>query len=255
MQQLEAGRLDLMPDVGASDTRSLRFDFHQEPALFSWSQIYERSGAGITTLLRKAIENKALSLHLQPQVNVHGQIISMEALLRMTDPELGPLSPADFIPVAESSGQIVQLGEWVMEQSCILLGQWQKADQMKHLRLAVNVSPRQFLYSGFADHVGKCLKKYKVPGSSLVLEVTEGLLIDDVESTIRKMQSLEALGVRFALGNSLDIEVVAEGVETTAQLAHLQKMGCECFQGFYFGRPRPADDWPAIMAGQSTQGV
>ena len=172
---------------------------------------------------------------------------------------------------------------------------------MKHLRLAVNVSPRQFLYSGFADHGGKCLKKYKVPGSSLVLEVTEGLLIDDVESTIRKMQSLEALGVRFALddfgtgyaslsylkrlplmqlkidksfvrdllqdqndeaivrmiialGNSLDIEVVAEGVETTAQLAQLQKMGCECFQGFYFGRPRLADDWPAIMAGQSTQG-
>ncbi len=252
----------------------------------------------IETALRKAIDNNTLRLHLQPQVCADGKIVSMEALLRMTDATLGEVGPADFIPVAETSGLIVPLGARVVESACQLLAQWQQNEHMRELTLAVNVSPRQFYHPGFAEHVISCLRQHKVPGSSLVLEVTESLLIKDVETTSAKMQLLTQQGVRFALddfgtgyaslsylkclpleqlkidkafvsdllsdqnddaivrmiialGKSLDIQVVAEGVETLEQVTRLQQMGCHYFQGYYFSRPQPADDWPAILAGQS----
>lgn len=251
----------------------------------------------IENALRKAIDGNYLTLHLQPQVDEHGATVSLEALLRMTDPALGEVSPGDFIPVAETSGLIVPLGEWAIERACALLAQWQSVDAMRNLSLAVNVSPRQFHHPEFAGHVLACLDKYKVPGSSLVLEVTESLLIDDVDTTVLKMQMLGVRGIQFALddfgtgyaslsylkrlpltqlkidqsfvrdllvdqndeaivrtiialGNSLEMQVVAEGVETKAQAARLQEMGCHFFQGYYFSRPQPAERWPDILSGQ-----
>ena len=252
----------------------------------------------IENALRKAIDANMLHLHLQPQVTADGNIVSLEALLRMTDSILGDVSPADFIPVAETSGLIVPLGEQVVESACMLLSKWQHDQNMKKLCLAVNVSPKQFHHPGFTEHVFACLQRYQVPGSLLVLEVTESLLIEDVETTGKKMELLGKQGVRFALddfgtgyaslsylkrlpleqikidksfvrdllsdaddeaivsmiialGHSLDIRVIAEGVETFEQVRRLQQMGCNHFQGYYFGRPRPADDWPAILAGRN----
>lgn len=251
----------------------------------------------IENALRKAIEHNSLALYLQPQINVDGKTVSLEALLSMTDQALGEVSPGDFIPVAETSGLIVPLGEWVITRACEILAQWQQSPTLRALSLAVNVSPRQFHHPGFAEHVMACLEKHKVPGSSLVLEVTESLLIDDVDTTVLKMQVLGAQGIQFALddfgtgyaslsylkrlpltqlkidqsfvrdllvdqndeaivktiialGNSLDLQVVAEGVETRAQAMRLQEMGCHFFQGYYFGRPQPAANWPAILASQ-----
>ena len=252
----------------------------------------------IENALRKAMDSNTLRLHLQPQVSADGKIVSLEALLRMTDPVLGEIPPADFIPVAETSGLIVLLGSQVVEKACELLAQWQQMEHMQGLTLAVNVSPRQFHHPAFAEHVVSCLQRHQVPASSLVLEVTESLLIEDVETTGAKMQLLRQQGVRFALddfgtgyaslsylkrlpleqlkidkafvsdllsdqnddaivrmilalGKSLDIQVVAEGVETLEQVTRLQQMGCNYFQGYYFGRPQPADEWPAIIADQS----
>lgn len=247
--------------------------------------------------LRRAIEQNSMSLFIQPQVDENAKIVSMEALLRMTDPILGDISPGDFVPVAETCGLIIPLGEWVIEKACGMLQQWQTIPVMKDLTLAVNVSPRQFHHPGFADHVLGRLKKYNVPGSALVLEVTESLLIDDIDSTIRKMQVLGAQGIHFALddfgtgyasltylkrlpltqlkidqsfvrdllidqndeaivrtiialGNSLDMQVVAEGVETGEQAARLQEMGCHYFQGYHFGRPKPVEKYLELLSAE-----
>jgi diguanylate cyclase (GGDEF)-like protein/PAS domain S-box-containing protein len=244
----------------------------------------------IENALRHAISNNSLMLNIQPQVDGDGVIVSMEGLLRMTDPELGVVSPGEFIPVAETSGLIVSLGEWVVETACGLLAAWQRDPVMKDLVLAVNVSPRQFYHEQFAKHVIACLEKYDVPGHKLALEVTESLLIDDVDTTIRKMQMLGAKGVQFALddfgtgyaslsylkrlpltqlkidqsfvrdllvdqndeaivrtiialGISLDLQVVAEGVETRQQAERLREMGCHYFQGYFFGHPQRVSVW------------
>lgn len=253
----------------------------------------------IENALRKAIEHNTFVLFLQPQMDSTGTTVSMEALLRLTDPALGEVPPGDFVPVAETSGLIVPLGEWVITHACELLAQWQQLAQLRSLSLAVNVSPRQFHHPEFADHVIGCLEKYKLPGASLVLEVTESLLIDDVDATVQKMQVLGAHGIQFALddfgtgyaslsylkrlpltqlkidqsfvrdllvdqndeaivktiialGNSLEMQVVAEGVETQEQASRLQQMGCAFFQGYYFGRPQPAERWPEILSGQAS---
>ena len=244
----------------------------------------------IELALRKAIELDSVRLFLQPQVDRNGDIVSLEALLRLTDQVLGDIPPADFIPVAERSGLIVPLGEWVVDQACQLLQRWRTQAALQNLTLAVNVSPRQFHHGGFTNHIYRCLKKYNLPGSALVLEVTESLLIDDIDTTVLKMQAIGAKGVQFALddfgtgyaslsylkrlpltqlkidrsfvrdllvdqndeaivrtiialGNSLDMQVVAEGVETRAQADRLQEMGCHHFQGYHFGRPQPIEDY------------
>lgn len=244
----------------------------------------------IENAIRHAIKNNSFLLYIQPQVDREGHIVSMEGLLRMTDPELGVVSPAEFIPVAETSGLIVPLGEWVVDSACALLADWQLDPDMRAMVLAVNVSARQFYHEEFARHVIFCLEKYSVPGHKLALEVTESLLIDDVDTTIRKMQMLGAKGVQFALddfgtgyaslsylkrlpltqlkidqsfvrdllvdqndeaivrtiialGISLDLQVVAEGVETLQQAERLGELGCQYFQGYFYGHPQLASAW------------
>ena len=240
--------------------------------------------------LRKALLDGDLSLHLQPQIDASGNVYSMEALLRWYDPELGQVSPDDFIPVAETCGLIVPLGEWVLNRACGMLADWRADDVMSSLTLAVNISPRQFHHAGFVDHILECLKRNRVDGSRLELEVTEGLLIEEVEVTVEKMDRLREHGIRFslddfgtgyaslgylkrlpltqlkidqsfvrdllldpndeaivrtilALGQSLDLRVLAEGVETRALAERLQEMGCQYFQGYYFSRPQPETYW------------
>lgn len=240
--------------------------------------------------LRRAIDERQLELYLQPQVNNEGQVTGGELLLRWQDDEFGQVPPVEFIPVAESSGLIVPLGNWVIEQACALLQQWANDEQLRDLQLAINISPRQFRQSAFVDYVASCLERYQIPPGRLELEITENMLIDNVELTIERMSKLGRLGVRFSLddfgtgyaslaylkrlpiyqlkidqsfvrdvltdvndaviietivglGESLGLEVVAEGVETDSHADALRQLGCRKFQGFLYGRPQPTSYW------------
>lgn len=274
---------DLALNAAKSEGNAVRF-FNPE------MQIEVTRRTRIETALRKALLGDSLYLHLQPQIDAHGHVFSMEALLRWHDAELGQVSPEDFIPVAETCGLIVPLGEWVLDRACKMLADWQADDIMSSLTLAVNISPRQFHHVGFVDHILACLARNKVDGSRLELEVTEGLLIENVDVTVEKMDRLREHGIRFslddfgtgyaslgylkrlpltqlkidqsfvrdllldpndeaivrtilALGQSLDLRVLAEGVETWELAQRLQEMGCQYFQGYYFSRPQSEAYW------------
>lgn len=246
----------------------------------------------IETRLRRAIQQRELVLHLQPQVDSVGHIVGMEGLLRWQDEELGDLSPDQFIPIAESSGLIIQLGDWVIQRACELLQNWQNKPHLQQLSLAVNVSAKQFRHPSFVAHVLAMLKQFNIQPNLLELEITETVLIEDVESAIAKMKQLQAKGIRFALddfgtgyasltylkrmpfyqlkidrsfvedidiqehqadqaivqtivalGQSLGMTVIAEGVETEAQYERLRGLGVTHFQGYYFGRPALPSFW------------
>ncbi len=211
-----------------------------------------------------------------------------EALLRWTDAELGVISPSVFIPVAEDTGLIVPLGQWVLEQACAQLRQWPGS------RVAVNVAAAQFERPEFVQEVRAALERNGVPGACLELELTERQVVDDPDGTARKMRELRELGVQIALddfgvgysslshllklpvsvlkvdrlfvqglhevagaprvlqaivalAHALDIRVVAEGVETEAQLGTVRELGCDLVQGFLTGRPIESREAGALL--------
>lgn len=274
---------DLALAAAKSQGNSVRF-FNPE------MQVEVTRRTRIETALRKALAADTLDLHLQPQVDAQGHVLSMEALLRWHDPDMGQVAPSDFIPVAETCGLIIPLGEWVLEKACEMLADWQADAVMAGLTLAVNISPRQFHHAGFVDHILNCLERNQVDGTRLELEVTEGLLIENMEVTVEKMDRLREYGIRFslddfgtgyaslgylkrlplsqlkidqsfvrdllldpndeaivttilALGSSLDLRVLAEGVETQALAERLREMGCQYFQGYHFSRPQSEAYW------------
>ena len=238
--------------------------------------------------LRHAIELDELQVHYQPIVNLRtGHVQGMEALLRWNHPELGAISPARFIPIAEESGLIIPIGEWVLRQACSQMRIWHDAGR-KDLHVAVNISPRQFRKPNLADRIFEILDEAGLDGFHLELEITESMLIANVESTLVMMRRLDARGVRFAiddfgtgysslsylkrfpidvlkidqsfvrdittdaddaaivraivtLAHSLGMSVVAEGVETYAQVEFLCKNDCDTIQGYYIARPNSAD--------------
>jgi diguanylate cyclase (GGDEF)-like protein/PAS domain S-box-containing protein len=147
--------------------------------------------------LSQAMALNQLSLHLQPQVDHFGLAVSAELLLRWTHPVRGNVSPARFIPVAEESGLILRLGDWVLEQGLRTLVRLQAAGRA--LPLSINVSPRQFHQPDFVQRVGNLLAQTGADPSSLILEVTEGLLIENLDATIARMNDLVALGIRFSI--------------------------------------------------------
>lgn len=153
----------------------------------------------IESALRRAVKHQELEVYLQPQVNEHHEVVAGELLLRWTDPDLGSISPAEFIPIAEASGLIIPLGAWVIEQACRTLRDWQTIDALKHIPLAVNISPRQFRHGGFVTQVEHCMREAKLPAGLLELEITEGMLIQNVDVTVKRMYKLGDLGVRFSL--------------------------------------------------------
>ncbi len=149
--------------------------------------------------LRDAMANDQLVLHYQPQVTDQGQITGVEALLRWLDPNRGMVSPAEFIPVAEETGLIVPIGDWVLETACKQLAQWASQPGMTHLTMAVNVSAKQFHQRDFVDRVLMTLERTGAKADRLKLELTESLLVEDVEGVIVKMNALKARGVTFSL--------------------------------------------------------
>lgn len=240
--------------------------------------------------LRGALESAAFELYLQPQVNARQQVTGGELLLRWTDPVLGEIDPAEFIPVAEVSGLIVPLGSWVLREACDLLAAWQQQPELRELSLAVNISPQQFRQENFAQQLEELVRDRLLRPELLELEITEGMLIDDLPNTVEYMIRLAALGLRFSLddfgtgyaslsylkrlplfqlkidqtfvrdlltdnndevivattlrlGSSLGLEVIAEGVETLGHARRLRELGCQKFQGYYYGRPGPVAEW------------
>ena len=241
--------------------------------------------------LRAATENDELFLHFQPQLTIDGDPIGFEALLRWHCPKRGLVPPDVFIPVAEESGLIVQIDEWVLRAACLEAASWPQP-----LTVAVNISPTQFRTGDFPGFVHAVLMETGLPAERLELEVTEGVLIDDFSRAISILCRLKALGVHIALddfgtgyssmsylhsfpfdkikidrafvgdlednrhsmaivravidlGHSLNVPILAEGVETAEQLAILKRGGCDEVQGYFTGRPQPIEDY-AEMTGR-----
>jgi len=149
--------------------------------------------------LRHALENKELFLVYQPQIDINTkQVIGAEALLRWQNPELGFISPLDFIPLAESTGMILEIGEWVLDQALKQLHYWNRRFK-KNIRIAVNCSSRQFNDKNMAQKVKHLLEKRGVEAGQLELEITENLLMNDTPSTQAILNELKELGVKIAI--------------------------------------------------------
>lgn len=244
--------------------------------------------------LRKALLEREFVLYYQPQVDASGQVTGAEALVRWRHPERGLVSPAEFIPLAEETGLILPLGQWVLETACTQLAAWTSLPQTAHLSLAVNVSAHQFSLPNFVQEVLTVIEQTGVEPTKLKLELTESLLLENAQDIIAKMLALKGKGVSFALddfgtgysslsylkrlpldqlkidrsfvrdilidpndaaiartvvalGKSLGLAVIAEGVETQAQRDFLAANGCLAYQGYLFSPPLPKEDFEAFV--------
>ncbi|WP_277811481.1 EAL domain-containing protein [Chromohalobacter canadensis] len=246
------------------------------------------------TELRQATQDEQMRLYYQPQVDAEGNIIGAETLIRWQHPERGMISPGAFIPLAEETGLIVPIGQWVLARACERLARWAADPALSNLQLSVNVSVHQFQQHDFVAQVLATLADHQAPPERLTLELTESLLLANVEGVIEKMMQLKHHGVSFslddfgtgysslaylkrlpfnalkidvsfvqdvlveandaaivktiiALADSLQLKTVAEGVETLPQRDFLAQLGCHHYQGYYYGRPAPAEAFEALV--------
>jgi diguanylate cyclase (GGDEF)-like protein/PAS domain S-box-containing protein len=151
--------------------------------------------------LHRALDEQQFALHYQPKIDVMtGAVVGAEALLRWQHPTKGTVSPIDFIPVLETSGMIIEVGQWVLEEACKTLERWHRKGLWREgMRLSINISPRQFRRNAFVDDVMQTLTKYKIPANSLDMEITEGIVIQRVDDAITTMTLLSERGVSFSL--------------------------------------------------------
>jgi diguanylate cyclase (GGDEF)-like protein/PAS domain S-box-containing protein len=147
--------------------------------------------------LRYALDRDEMELHFQPQFNQFNELIGAEALLRWQHNQLGLISPADFIPIAEETGLILPIGEWVLQTACKQIKEWQHFQGFRHI--AVNVSPAQFRQADFVDTVKKILKSSQIESKKLTLELTEGIMVSQGDEVVEKMRALKKLGVHFSI--------------------------------------------------------
>jgi EAL domain-containing protein (putative c-di-GMP-specific phosphodiesterase class I) len=149
--------------------------------------------------LRNAMREQEFILYYQPQVDIVGEVVGVEALVRWNNPVRGLVSPAEFVPVAEDIGLIFSLGEWVMKTACVRLAKWSRDARTKMLTMAVNVSAPQFHHPDFIKQVLGVVQETGVDPTRLKLELTESLLVEDIEGTIKKMKALKHYGILFSL--------------------------------------------------------
>jgi diguanylate cyclase (GGDEF)-like protein/PAS domain S-box-containing protein len=149
--------------------------------------------------LHAALEQGQFKLHLQPQVNNSGAILGAEALIRWFHPQRGLVSPAHFIPLAEETGLIVPIGQWVLDAACAQLKLWQQSPHTRNLNLAINVSAKQFRQPDFVALVSNAINKHSIDPTYLKLELTEGMLVENIEEVINTMTILKKIGTQFAL--------------------------------------------------------
>ena len=251
----------------------------------------------IEEALRCAIENDELSLVFQPVISLaSGRIAALEALLRWEHPELGVIAPGDFIPIAEDTGMIVSIGEWALRTACRHGARWAAAHPDRPpVPLLVNLSPRQVANGRLVEAVAAALAETGLDPAQLGLEITEGVLMEEVRSPVDTLAALKGLGVRVvlddfgtgysslaylkrfpidvlkidrsfvvglgagghgaaivsaivALSGALGLDVIAEGVETADQLAHLRRLGATCAQGYLFSRPLKPEGIDAMLS-------
>ena len=247
--------------------------------------------------LRPGLERGEFLVEYQPQVTLKDfQLVGMEALVRWKHPGLGMLYPLEFIQLAEESGLIVPIGDWVLRTACMQNKSWQNAG-LESMRLAVNFSPRQFQQSTFVATVREVLKETNLDPNWLELELTEGSVMKEPERAIEKLRELRSMGIRIAiddfgtgysslsylkrfpidtlkidksfvrdvcsdpndaaivraivtLGHALELQVVAEGVETPEQLEYLSSLDCDVVQGFLFSKSLPTEDFEKLLVEQ-----
>lgn len=149
--------------------------------------------------LRLAIERDEFLLYYQPKVTFSGELQGYEALIRWQHPTKGMISPAEFIPVAEETGLILPIGKWVIREACSTVKQWQDTPALKGLILAINISARQFRQKEFVTCFTDIIDEHDIPANQIEIELTESLLMDDMDDTVKKMEALNKIGVHFAL--------------------------------------------------------
>jgi predicted signal transduction protein with EAL and GGDEF domain len=262
-------------------------------------QIAAQEQLELHNALRRALDRDELRLYFQPQVDLAGNIIGAEALLRWESPERGLVSADSFIAAAEQSGQILALGQWVLERALAQLKEWcDQGQEIPFRNMSINVSARQFYQPDFALEVERILKETGADPTKVTLEVTEGCLIESLEDAVQKIYALKRLGVRFSIddfgtgysslaylkrlpldelkidrsfvhnmaidsddarlvetivkmADHMGLSIVAEGVETAAQLALLRSEGCQVFQGFHFCAPQPLKRFAQLLKSQA----
>ena len=243
--------------------------------------------------LRHGITNNQFLLHYQPQVD-SGEVVGAEALIRWIHPRRGMVSPSEFIPLAEETGLILPLGKWVLETACKQIADWGKRGETAGITVAVNVSARQFRQPDFVEEILEALERGKADPRRLKLELTESMLVDNIEDVVAKMTKLKSLGLSFslddfgtgysslsylkrlpldqlkidqsfvldlladsnngaiaqtiiALGQTMGLSVIAEGVETEEQRDFLVELGCPAYQGYLFSRPLPVQEFEKLL--------
>ncbi len=241
----------------------------------------------LSNALRFALIRNELTLHYQPQISIQdGRVVGVEVLLRWQHPEMGSISPAEFIPIAENSGQILAIGEWVLRTAVNQMKDWIELG-LSPMILAVNLSAVQFRQPRLPELITSVLDEIQFPYNLLELELTEAAAMDDPDAAIAMMNKLNELGIRMSIddfgtgysslsylkkfkvyklkidqsfvhdithdsddkaivaaiinmAHSLGMQTIAEGVETSGQLAFLRLQGCDEVQGYYFSKPLPA---------------
>ncbi|PYS91698.1 MAG: hypothetical protein DMF64_11485 [Acidobacteria bacterium] len=250
--------------------------------------------------LRRAIDREEFCLRYQPIVSLaDGRVMGFEALLRWQHPERGFISPLDFIPVAEETGLIVAIGRWVLTQACQQMRAWQEQQQLPaHFTVSINLSSKQFAQPNFIEQMAGSLRDAGLEPNRLKLEITESMVIENIDTTAEMLTQLRALGVELSiddfgtgysslsylhrfpintlkidrsfisqmhstenaeivhtiitLARSLEMDVVAEGVETPEQLEQLRTLGCDYAQGYIFSRPLEAGDATRLITHTQT---
>ncbi|MDP2430685.1 MAG: PAS domain S-box protein [Pseudomonadota bacterium] len=250
----------------------------------------------LETRLRRGLERGEFILHYQPLIDAHsGRAVGVEALVRWQPPGKALVPPAKFIPIAEETGLIVPLGEWILRSACAQARAWLDAG-LPPLVMAVNLSGRQFQAADMAELVRAVLLDTGLPARLLELELTESVIMEQADQAIATLDALKSLGVRLtiddfgtgysslaylkrfpidklkidrsfvdgladdpndreiaatiiAMARSLNLEVLAEGVETEQQLAFLRLYGCDQYQGYLFSKPIPADEFERWLPG------
>jgi predicted signal transduction protein with EAL and GGDEF domain len=186
--------------------------------------------------LRLAIRERRFVLHYQPQVDCDGEWVGAEALVRWAHPERGLVAPSEFIPLAEETGLILPIGRWVLETACQQLNAWSSDRRSRDLHLSVNVSARQFGQPDFVEQVAATLRATGAPPDRLVLELTESVVLDDVEGVANKMNALKALGVGFA------VDDFGTGYSSLAYLTRLPLDQIKIDRSFVRNLPGSAND-------------
>lgn len=244
--------------------------------------------------LRKALEKNQFHLYYQTQVDQTQKSMGAEALIRWFHPERGLISPFEFIPLAEETGLILPIGQWVLETACAQIKAWQQSPLTQDLSLSINVSAKQFRQVGFIEQVQAAVQHHAINPTLLKLELTESILLENIEDTIATMNALKNTGIRFslddfgtgysslqylkrlplyqlkidqsfvrdivvdgsdqaivrtivAMAHTLNLSVIAEGVETAEQQGHLVSNGCTHYQGYLFGKPVPIEQFEAAL--------